>query len=137
MRPFLILSAIALATQAQATLSPCATDDLMAEAVMVVQVVDQEVRPLGNNICRFSGTIVATHRGLAEVGRNLTADFNCPLDASQIAIGASWYYNPDDIRAAGALEVHINAEGFIAAFGAGLIALNAPTQSMAWEPFCN
>lgn len=138
MRPFLTtLSLLVIASQTHATVSPCGTDNLMRDAVMVVQIVDQDVTQIGNNICRVSGTIAVTHRGDVEIGRNLTADFNCLLDASQVGIGGSVYANPEAVRSAGALEVHITAEGSIAAYGAGLIGLDAPTHMIAWEPYCS
>lgn len=128
---------LAFALPAHATLSPCVTDDLMREAVLVVQITDQRVETFPNNICRISGTVAQVHRGNVLVGQSLAAGFACVTDPSQIAIGATVYGDPDVLLQAGAVEVHIGPDGHIAAHGNGLLGLDAPTQTIAWEPFCS
>lgn len=137
MTRLLALPLLALALPAQAELPPCVTDDLMREAPLVVQIADHRVESFANNICRISGTIAQVHRGNVAVGRSLTATFDCITDPSQVAIGGTVYSAPEALSRAGAVEVHIGADGYIAAGGAGLITLDAPTQSIAWEPYCS
>ena len=131
------LIAIGFAAPANATLPPCVYDDLMREATMVVQITDHSVRTLNNNVCEVQGTIIAVHRGSVDVGRTLTARFNCETGDTQPVIGGAIYSRPEGIAASAAVELHLTADGYIAAEGAGLIGLRAPTQSIAWEPYCD
>ncbi|ABD53033.1 hypothetical protein [Jannaschia sp. CCS1] len=137
MTRLIALPLLALALPAQAELPPCVSDDLMRQASLVVQITDPSVETFANNICRISGTIVQVHRGAANVGQSLTATFDCLIDPSQAVIGGTVYSDPDALARAGAVEVHIGSDGYVAANGAGLIALNAPTQRIAWEPYCS
>ena len=131
------LPLLALALPANAELPPCVTDDLMREAGVVVQISDHRVETFANNICRISGTVVQTHRGNVDVGRSLTATFNCVTDPSQVTIGGTRYNDLAALEQARAVEVHIGRDGHVAANGHGLIGLDAPTQTIAWEPFCS
>lgn len=131
-----LLPLLALTLPAQAELPPCVTDDLMRQAPVVVQITGPEVETFTTNICRISGTIARVHRGNVELGRTLTATFDCLMDPSQAVIGGTVYGDPDTLARAAAVEVHIGPDGHIAANGTGLVALRSLTQSIAWEPYC-
>lgn len=136
MTRLMALPLIALALPAMAELPPCETDALMRQAPVVVQITGHNVETFANNLCRIRGTIARVHRGNADVGQSLTTTFECLTDPAQVTIGATYYADPSALASAQAVEVHIGTDGFIAANGAGLIGLIAPTQSIAWEPVC-
>ena len=137
MKRLFALPLLALTLPAQAELPPCVTDDLMREASIVVQITDQSVSRYPNNLCSLSGTIAVVHRGAVTPGQNLTAIIDCLTDPDAVAIGAITYNDPDAIARAGAVELHIGTDGFVAADSAGVLTLSAPTQTIAWEPFCS
>lgn len=132
--PFVLL---ALVQPAHASLSPCVTDDLMREAVLVIQAVDLTVAPIGTNLCSLQGTVATVHRGDVQASQSVTAQFSCLTDPSSVGIGGTTYINTESVANAGAVELHFNRDGFIAAGGQGLIALDQPTQSITWEPHCS
>lgn len=103
---------------------------------MVVQITETRVETFANNLCRISGIITQVHRGAVNVGQSLTATFDCMIDPAQAVIGGTVYADPGALARAGSVEVHIGPDGHIAANGTGLIALRAPTQAIAWEPYC-
>ena len=130
-----VLSTPLSAIPSGATLPPCVYDELVAEAVIVLQLTDPRVERRGRNICRLTGTVAVVHRGDVSPGQSVTADFACAVDRPP-TIGGTVYHAPDGIGAAGAVELHIDASGHIAGEGIGLIALDAVTDRIAWQPYC-
>jgi hypothetical protein len=126
----------AIALPVRAALPPCVYDALVAAAPDVVQLHRLTLREDGpDDMCQMEGTVVRAFRGQFEIGQHLRFSVPCDIDRPP-EVGPTVYHATDALDAAEVVEVHFNAEGEIAGHGEGLIVLDAPSDAVAWRPFC-
>jgi hypothetical protein len=120
-------------------------DQMVAEAVMVMQIAVQSVEPPeggGQGRCSVTGEIVRSFKGPHPVGTVVQTAIPCeaPLpDGAEAAIeiGPTIWWKFDALAAARVIELHIAPGGGPAGYGAGVRLLAAPTDAPVWEPLCD
>ena len=90
--------------------------------------------PEADGYCRLDGTIRRAFAGPHAVGTRIRTRFPC--DNSEGRIGGEVFTDPAGLARRGAAELHIAPEGGPAAYGGGLIPLDALTEAPVWRPFC-
>ena len=133
---FCLALTAATALPATAALPPCVYDELVAAAPDVVQLHRLSLREDGpDDMCQMEGTVVRAFRGQFETGQRLRFSVPCDIDRPP-EVGPTVYHATDALDAAAVVEVHFNAEGEVAGHGEGLIVLEAPSDAIAWRPYC-
>lgn len=140
----LTLTLAMLADGAQAALQCDAYDDLVAQAVMVMQIAVTEVVAPTNDqqVCILRGQIVRSFSGPHPVGTQIETALGCdgyPIPEGVepvVEVGPRMFWDFDTLRAAAVIELHIAAQGGPAGFGAGVWLLDAPTDAPQWQPSC-
>lgn len=119
---------------AQAMLPPCANDQMIAGATDVVQIVEPVVSgPDARGMCDLRGVIARSFRGSLVVRDKLALTLACAnVDG---LVGAQMYRDPDAMRNAVAIELHLQSGG-VAGYGAGLFVLAALTETVQWQTEC-
>lgn len=121
----------------QAALPPCAADQRVREASDVIQIeVTQVAVPVGyetmdHATCTVTGQIVRVFRGALTKGASVIV----PVTCHSTAVGGGVIYSPEGLKKAKVLELHMLRNRPIQA-GPGIVALEAPTEDIAWEPNC-
>ena len=117
---------------AQAMLAPCYYDKMIREAVTVVQVEGIEVgAPDEAGYCAMTARVARSFRGELALGDALTVSVPCEPDGT---VGGTIWTSAESIGRFPVAEVHLDAEGAIAAYGFGLILLPNFTDAIAWRP---
>lgn len=119
-------------------------DEMVAEAVAVVQVAALSIVPPpdgGQGDCTLTGKIVRNFKGKYPVGTVIRA--TVPCDAPQTSgaerppmVGATMWRSLDALEGAAVIELHLATEGGPAGYGAGVVLLDAPTETPAWRSVC-
>ena len=127
---------VVLACPAQAMIQCIYYDQMVAEAVDVVQLDDAKVgAPDASGNCSISGHIARVFAGGLQVDGWL--DSAAPCQNAQDVAGPAIYTNADALAQAKVIELHLAAGGGIAGYGAGIKLLDALTESPAWKPLCS
>ncbi|GGL60795.1 hypothetical protein [Wenxinia marina] len=135
---------LALAAAPAHAALPCDVyDELVAEAVMVMQIADiAVVAPESGSACTVRGTVVRTFAGPHPPGTRIQTSIPCdgyplpPGVVPDIEIGATLYWDFDALSSAAVIELHIAPEGGPAGYGAGVAVLAEPTEAPARAPTC-
>jgi hypothetical protein len=104
-------------------------DCAAAMAPIVVQIANVEVGPQGDNlICEIQGQVVQSFAGPFQPGQVIRTTIPCsgPIEAGMGAV----LLDPDNLEAAGVVEMHFGMDGFVREFGYGelaVFALDGPT----------
>ena len=119
-------------------------DEMVAEAVMVVQVAPSSIVPPpqgGQGDCTLTGKIVRKFKGKYPVGTVIRT--SVPCEAPQTSgpqrppmVGATMWRSLEALEGAAVIELHLAAEGGPAGYGAGVVLLDAPTETPAWRSVC-
>jgi hypothetical protein len=126
----LALSALpALPAHAALQISACEYDQMVAAAVNVIQITDHKVER-DQDRCRVTGMVVRSFRGGIEPGTVVQTYFYCGEFASMV----EFQHDPVAVARAPVIEIHGQAGGGPAAYGKGLLVLDAPTDEPAY-PF--
>lgn len=124
---------------------PCnAYDEMVGQAVMVMQVdVESVVPPAGGGQggCVLTGEIVRNFKGPHPVGTRIQTMVFCEAPVTdggepEVMVGATIWWNFAALAQADVVELHIAAEGGPAGYGAGVVLLEVPTDAPAWTSFC-
>jgi hypothetical protein len=117
---------------AQAMLAPCYYDKMIREAVTVVQVERIEVGvPDDQGYCAMTSQVARSFRGDLALGDMLRVSVPCEPDGT---VGGTIWTSAESIGSFPVAEVHLAADGAIAAYGFGLILLPNLTDVIAWRP---
>ncbi len=128
-----LVAAVLMAGPVTASEPPCIYDELVDQAVDVVQLTDLSLREDGaDDICRVEGNVVTVFQGRFQPGQRLRFSVPCAID--QPPVGLTVYHATDALDIAEVIEVHFGADGEVAGYGAGLTVLDAPTNAIAWRP---
>lgn len=138
---FAIALTLLSAVPAVAAVRPCYLDQMVAEAVTVVQVTDHEVsEPDESGYCTLAGTVVRSFRGVIRPGMRVQTSFACDqphrADENGVVIvepGGTTWRDAEPIAQAAVVEIHAEAEGGPAGYGWGLLPLDAPTDESAFS----
>ncbi len=129
------------AAPAGAALPPCAIDELIRRADAVVQItVVRVVAPVvaegaqGPYWCGVTGDVARSFRGGLATGARI--DVHVPCGRATPMPGPTEVTPEEKLRKAPVLELHLRRDGGLAAHGAGVAVLDAPTDAMVWEPNC-
>jgi hypothetical protein len=140
----MVLVAGVAAAPAQAALQCNYYDDMVAEAVMVMQIVPTEVVPPeggGQGNCEVSGEIVRSFLGPHPVGTVIRTTIRCesplpPDVTAPVEVGGTVWWDFEALRDAAVIELHIAPEGGPAGYGSGVAILPAPTEAPARVSAC-
>ncbi len=121
---------------AQAVVDPCYADAVIARAASVIQITDQLVEGPGpDDACVVSGTVARVFRGRDfSVGDVVATVVPCAGDP-EVLCGSGWY-DPESLRTAGAIEIHVEREGDPNTGVDGVLLLDAVTDRMEWSSAC-
>jgi hypothetical protein len=121
---------------ASAVVDPCYADAVIARAAAVIQIVDFTVEgPAADDRCTITGTVARVFRGRAfDEGDVVATSVLCAGDP--MALCGSGWYDPESIRSAGAIEVHVEREGDADTGVDGVLLLDAVTERMEWSSAC-
>jgi hypothetical protein len=122
---------------AEASIDPCYADAVIARAAAVIQIVNFTVSgPDANNSCTIAGEVARVFRGgrMFHVGDKVQTSVTCAGDP-QVLCGSIWY-DPEDIAAAGAIEVHVEREGDAPVGAESVLLLPAVTDKIVWTSAC-
>jgi hypothetical protein len=136
--------ALMIPATAQAALQCNYYDDFVAAAVMVMQIDDVTVSPPATPgaDCTVSGTIVRSFLGPHPVGTRVQTPVPCigvPAALGgdgEIEVGPAIYKDYAALVAAPVIELHIAPESGPAGHGAGVVLLEAPTDSPQYTSMC-
>lgn len=135
----LAVTAALWAGAAQATLPPCSYDAMVRDASLVIQVRVEEVsmRP-GGLSCTVRGPVLTVLRddGRIAVGQRAAFELPCLGEGSTPYPGPDIYREATTIAATPVIEYHGLSGGGVAGHGAGAVLLDAPTETIAWQPEC-
>ena len=130
-----VIGLVLTAAPAQAMLECVYYDESVAEAVDVVQLDGAKIgSPDENGNCSISGHISRVFAGGLQVDGWL--DSAAPCDNSQGIAGPVIYSNAEALAQAKVIELHLDAGGGIAGYGAGIVLLDGPTEAPAFKPMC-
>lgn len=131
MRLTLLIPALLVSAPAVAAVQPCILDEMVAEAPTVVQVTGQSVTgPDAVGLCVITGTVARSWLGALATGAQIKATFPCA--SPSLAPGPATYHDADEVARAGAVELHLDAEGGVAGYGWGLVTLEGVTEPTAF-----
>jgi hypothetical protein len=121
---------------AQAVVDPCYADAVIARAAAVIQITGFRVEgPGADDRCTITGTVAKVFRGRQfDVGDVVATSVACAGDP-EVMCGSGWY-DPESIRAAGAIEVHVEREGDGDTGAEGVLLLEGVTERMEWSSAC-
>lgn len=139
------LAVLGVAYPARAALECQYYDQMVAEAVMVMQVAVESVVPPaggGQGECIVTGEMVRNFKGPHPVGTRIQTSIPCEAPVPEgvtpeVFVGATAWWRYAALAEAVVIELHIAAEGGPAGYGAGVVLLEAPTEAPAWEPVCD
>ena len=136
LRPVALVPLILTALPAQAMLPPCAYDDMIRAAEGVVQIDRIAVTKAEDlpETCWISGTVAAVIAGPMAVGDSLRVSMSC--DPAEAIPGADFYADSAALAQVPVLEIHYAGDA-VAAYGAGLVALDAVTGTTAYRFSCD
>lgn len=131
-----IIGLLLAAAPAHAMIECIYYDQMVAEAVDVVQLDDAKVGvPDVNGNCSISGPVSRVFAGGLQA--DVWLDSAAPCDNAQGIAGPMIWTNAEALAQAKVIELHLAAGGGIAGYGAGIVLLDAPTETPAWKPICN
>lgn len=141
---WMVLVAGVAAAPAQAALQCDVYDDLVAGAVMIMQIVPTEVLPPdggGQGKCSVGGEIVRSFLGPHPVGTAIRTAIPClaplePGSSNEVQVGGELWWDFEALRDAAVIELHIAPEGGPAGYGSGVAILTAPTEAPARVSAC-
>jgi hypothetical protein len=133
----------ALALPAEAALPCDVYDQIVAGAVMIMQVVPTSVTPPeggGQGRCTFRGEIVRSFLGPHPVGTAIVTSISCmapfePGSDRDIEVGGTMWTDFEALRDAAVVELHISPEG--GPLDTGVVFLDAPTDAPARVSACS
>ncbi len=133
---FLTAALVLQAGTAQAVVDPCYADAVIARAASVIQITGQTVEgPDASDRCTVTGTVAKVFRGRQfRVGDVVATSVPCAGDP-EVLCGSGWY-DPESLRGAGAIEVHVEREGDGDTGVDGVLLLDAVTDRMEWSSAC-
>lgn len=124
-----------LACPAQAMIQCIYYDQMVAEAVDVVQLDAAKIgAPDANGNCSISGHISRVFLGMLQVEGWL--ETAAPCDNVQGMVGPVMWTDPGALAQAKVIELHLAPGGSIAGYGSGIALLDALTETPAWKPLC-
>ena len=102
----------------------------------MVQLSEQQVTRTGLGQCAMTGRVVRSFRGDLALGTTVQTSFACADDAVEPSVnGYEW--DPAMVAGARAVELHSLGGGTgPSGYGAGLVLLDAPTDTIARDGFC-
>jgi len=143
--PLLAAGMTVSALPAQAALECHVYDDMVAAAVMVMQITPSSVVPPeagGQGNCTVTGEIVQSFLGPHPVGTVVQTQIPCMAPVSDpnvevpLLVGPTLWWDLDALQAAAVIELHIAPEGGPAGHGTGVLLLDAPTAEPMWQSRC-
>jgi hypothetical protein len=144
MRHILAAGLLVWAGTAQAALRCDDLDALVAQAVMIQQVVPSEVIPPeggGQGLCTLRAEVVRSFMGPHPVGTLIRTSIPClaplaPGSFQEPSPGGATLWDFEALRDAPVIELHIAPEGGPAGYGAGVVILDAPTDAPERRSAC-
>jgi hypothetical protein len=144
MKPFACALTMLVPLSAQAALQCDAYDELVAQSVMIMQIGDITLtRPPFEEIrCTLQGTVLVNFLGPHEPGTRIQTEVTCDGYALQdneipnIEIGPAIYWDYDRMAASPVIELHIAPGGGPSGAGAGIVLLDAVTETPQYSSFC-
>ena len=131
-----MIGLVLAATPAHAVLECIYYEEMVAEATDVVQLDGAKVSgPDAGGYCAISGHISRVFVGGLQVDGWL--DSAAPCDFTQGPAGPTIWSDADALAQAKVIELHLAAGGEIAGYGAGILLLDALSDSPMWKPFCD
>jgi hypothetical protein len=133
------------ALPAQAALECQVYDDMIAAAVMVMQIKPTSIVPpqaAGQGNCTLTGEIVQSFLGPHPVGTVVQTSIPCTAPVADpdvevpVVVGPTLWWDLDALQAAAVIELHIAPEGGPAGHGTGVVLLDAATSEPAWQSRC-
>ncbi len=143
--PLLAAVTTIAALPAQAALECHVYDDMVAAAVMVMQIAPTSFVPPpggGQGNCTVTGEIVQSFLGPHPVGTVVQTRIPCtapmadPDAEMPIMVGPTLWWDLDALQAAAVIELHIAPEGGPAGHGTGVVLLDAATSEPMWQSRC-
>ncbi len=121
---------------AQAVVDPCYADAVIARAAAVIQITGQTVEGPGpDDRCTVTGTVARSFRGRQfHEGDLVATSVPCAGDPD-VLCGSGWY-DPESLKSAGAIEIHVEREGDGDTGVDGVLLLDAVTDRMEWSSAC-
>ena len=133
---YAVIGAVVLvAGPAQALIECIYYDQMVAAAVSVVQMESPKVGAAdaqGN--CALSGHIARVFGGTLQVDTWL--ETAVPCENSQDIAGPAIYTGSEALMGSKVIELHLDQAGQITGYGAGVVLLDALTESPMWKPLC-
>lgn len=130
-----LIGLVLAGTPAHAVLECIYYDEMVAAAVDVIQLDGPKVgSPDENGNCSISGHISRVFVGGLQVDNWL--DSVAPCDNSQGLAGPTIWTDGTALAQAKVIELHLDAGGEIAGYGAGITLLDTLSDSPAWKPRC-
>jgi hypothetical protein len=129
------LACVLPAGMAQAVIDPCHTDAVIARAAAVIQIVNVTVSaPDASDNCTIAGEVARVFRGgrMFHVGDEVQTLVSCAGDP-EVLCGSIWY-DPADIAAAGAIEIHVEGDAPVGA--ESVLLLDGLTEDIVWRSAC-
>ncbi len=129
----------------QAALECSAYDDLVAQAVMIMQIAPSNIVPPeggGEGNCTVTGAIVRSFLGPHPVGTVVQTAIPCkapitnPDLANPVTVGPTRWWDYAELQAAAVIELHIAPTGGPAGHGAGVVLLEEPSEAPMWQSLC-
>lgn len=134
----LLLALALIPVAVGAALPPCASDQFMRQATDVVQIevtgvqIPAEVGAANSYVnCPVQGVVRRVFRGTMKDGQSVSFGVLCWTDA----VGPGWITNPDALKAARFLEVHMINDQPVDK-GPSVLILDAFSESIIWRPEC-
>ncbi len=130
----LVLALLLPATAVSAMIDPCSQEQMIIAATNIVQIGDIAVGPANADMrCAVSGTVLRSWGDDFAVGDPLKLTMQCGWVG--LVGGAVWMDRADLVQVK-VLELHLDPDMSIAAYGAGMVALTEPTERPAFVFNC-
>lgn len=122
-------------TPSHAVLECLYYDQGVAAAALVVQIETPKVSPAdANGDCAVTGPATRVFAGTLVVGDWVTA--LVPCDNALGMVGQTLWTDATALATAKVVELHLDEDGSVAGYGAGIALLDTVSQSPMWKPIC-
>lgn len=120
----------------QAMLQCTYYDELVGLAPVVIQIENPTFTPPdAQGTCFVAGTVARVFAGEVALGTQVVAMVPC-VNVDGIAGPIIWT-DPQALAAARVIELHMDNPSIPAGYGAGIVLLDALTDTPAWKPMCD
>lgn len=130
-----IVGLVLWAGPSQAMIQCIYYDQMVSAAVDVIQLDAAKIGAADENgMCGISGHVSRVFAGALQVDD--WVDSSAPCDNAKGLDGPTIWTDAAALAQAKVIELHLDGDGQIAGYGAGLILLDATTETPAWKPVC-